>query len=122
MENKEIAVIETGTPATEPEQQLEPQGNPYLLRFNKPYTFEEETFTEIDLSGLEDITAADMIATQKMMSRGGTVDMLPEMSVQYACIIAARISGKPVEFFTGLPAKEAMKLKNMVSGFIYGAD
>lgn len=103
------------------EKTREPE-NDYVLRFAKPYTFEEETFTEVDLSDIERITAADMIATQKMMTKGGTVDMLPEMSVQYACIIAARISGKPIEFFTGLPAREAIKLKNLVSGFIFGAD
>lgn len=114
MENNEKII-------TAPEkEQLEEQS--FVLTFGKPYTFEEETYTEVDLSGLENITAADMIATQKAMARGGTVDMLPEMSVQYACIIAARISGKPIEFFTGLPAKEAIKLKNMVSGFIFGAD
>ncbi len=104
------------TPAT-PEEK-----NDLVLRFAKPYTFEEETFTEVDLSGLKNITAADMIATQKQMSKGGAVDMLPEMSLQYATIIAARITGKPIEFFTRLPAREAIKLKNIVSGFIFGAD
>lgn len=100
----------------------EPEKNEFVITFGKPYTFEEETFTEIDLSGIENITAADMIATQKQMAKGGSVDVLPEMSVQYACIIAARITGRPIEFFTGLPAKEAIKLKNVVSGFIFGAD
>lgn len=114
MENNEKII-------TTPEKE-QPEEQSFVLTFGKPYTFEEETYTEVDLSGLENITAADMIATQKAMARGGTVDMLPEMSVQYACIIAARISGKPIEFFTGLPAKEAIKLKNMVSGFIFGAD
>ena len=99
-----------------------PEERDFVIHFGKPYTFEEETFTEIDLSGLENITAADMIATQKQMTKGGTVDMLPEMSLQYACIIAARITGKPIEFFTGLPAREAVKLKNVVSGFIYVED
>lgn len=96
--------------------------NEYLLRFTKPYHFEDETFTEVDLSAIEDITAADMIAAQKLMSKGGAVDVLPEMSVQYACYIASRVSDKPVEFFTGLPARDAIKLKNIVTGFIFGAD
>ena len=63
-----------------------------------------------------------MIAAQKLMSKGGSVDVLPEMSVQYACYIASRVADKPVEFFTGLPAKDAIKLKNIVTGFIFGAD
>lgn len=96
--------------------------NDYILRFGKPYTFEDEAYTEIDLSGIEDITASDMIAAQKVISKGGTVELLPEMSLQYACIIASRVTKRPIEFFTGLPAKEAMKLKNIVTGFIFGAD
>lgn len=94
----------------------------YILRFGKPYTFEDEVYSEVDLSGIENITAADMIAAQKVMSKGGTVDVLPEMSMQYACVIAARVAKKPIEFFTGLPAKDAIRLKNLVTGFIFGAD
>ena len=43
--------------------------NDYILRFNKPYTFDDEVYNEVDLSGIEDITAADMIAAQKVMSK-----------------------------------------------------
>lgn len=96
--------------------------NELVLRFSNPYTFEDETVTEVDLSGIENLTAADMIAVQKQMTKGGTVDALPEMSLQYACIVAARVTKRPVEFFTGLPAREAIKLKNKVTGFIFGAD
>ena len=96
--------------------------NDYILRLSKPYFFEDETYTEIDLSGLEKITAADMIAANKVMSRGGTVEAVPEMSLQYACIIAARVTNMPIEFFTGLKAKEAIRLKNIVSGFMFGED
>lgn len=96
--------------------------NEYILRFGKPYRFEGEVYTEVDLSGIEDITAADMIAAQKVMSKGGTVEVLPEMSMQYACVIAARVAQKPIEFFTGLPARDAIRLKNIVTGFIFGAD
>ena len=96
--------------------------NEYIIRFSKPYTFEEETVSEIDISGIEGLTAADMIAVQKQMTKGGTVDALPEMSLQYACIVAARVTKRPIEFFTGLPARDAIKLKNKVTGFIFGAD
>lgn len=36
--------------------------NEYMVVFNKPYTFEGETYDKIDLSGLDNLTAADMIA------------------------------------------------------------
>lgn len=96
--------------------------NNYILRFGKPYAFDDEVYSEVDLSGIEDITAADMIAAQKVMNKGGTIEVLPEMSMQYACVIASRVAKKPIEFFTGLPAKDAIRLKNIVTGFIFGAD
>lgn len=44
------------------------------------------------------------------------------MTIPYAIHMAARASKLPVEFFRGLPAQESMKLKNLVSGFLYGGD
>lgn len=93
-----------------------------LLKFNKPYTFEEKTYNQVDLSGLENMTAKDMIETQKVLDRSGTFSVLPEMSVEYACIIASKATPLPIEFFKGLPLKEAIKLKNRVTSFFYGQD
>lgn len=93
-----------------------------LIVFNKPFVFEKESHTYIDLSGLEDLCAKDMIAANKTMERGGTVNMLPELSLEYACIISARATGRPIEFFEALPPKEAMKLKNRITAFLYGGD
>lgn len=93
---------------------------PLLLKFNRPYNFEGTEYTEVDLSGLEDITAADMIRVQRAMTGSGTVEVIPEMTIQYACLISAEVTKKPIEFFNGLPGKEAIKLKNAVTGFFYG--
>ena len=93
---------------------------PLLLKFNRSYNFEGTEYTEVDLSGLEDITAADMIRAQRTMTGSGNVEIIPEMTIQYACIMASEVSGKPIEFFNSLPAKEAIKLKNIVTGFFYG--
>lgn len=93
-----------------------------ILRFNKPYEFEGKTYNEVDLSGLENMTAKDMIETQKVLDRSGTFSVIPEMSVEYACIIASRATHHPIEFFKGMPMKEAVKLKNRVTSFFYGTD
>jgi len=100
----------------------EDEENKLVLKFTKPYKFEGEEYNEVDLSNLENLTASDMIAAQKQVNKGGNVDIIPEMSLQYACIISARVSKKPIEFFTALPAKEAIKLKNIVTGFLYSVD
>ena len=54
--------------------------------------------------------------------RTGSFTFLPEMSLEYACIIAAKATKLPVEFFKGLHPKEAVKVKNRVTAFFYGAE
>lgn len=93
-----------------------------LIKFNKPFKFEGKEYTEIDLSGLEDMSAADMIAVNKLMARTSGVDVMPEVSLEYAVNLAARAAKQPIEFFTALPMKEAMKVKNRVMGFLFGSD
>ena len=94
----------------------------YTINFYKPYLYEGESYENIDLSGLEDVKAADMIEAQKVLSRSGELTSTPELSLSYACFIAQRITGKPIEFFYNLPAKEDVKLKNIVSVFFYSRD
>lgn len=92
-----------------------------LIRFNKPFKFEGKEYTEIDLSGLESMSAADMIAVGKIMPKSG-VDVMPEVTLEFAVHLAARAAKQPVEFFTALPMKEALKVKNRVMGFLFGSD
>ena len=112
-EQKEIAT------AAETQKQEE---NKYLIKFRKPFIFEDETYKEIDLSGLEDLSAKDMIQAQRTMERSGSINVLPEMSLEYACIFASKATKIPVEFFQALPPKEAIKVKNKVTNFFYGED
>ena len=96
--------------------------NALVMKLDKPFTLEGQTYTEVDLSGMEDMTTADLCAVGKIMAKQGMVTPMPEVTVDYAMYMAARASGKPVEFFQGLPTKEGIKLKNMVTGFLYGGD
>ena len=107
------AAAPAAAPDTEDQEDL-------VLRFQKPYSFEGETFTEVDLSGLEDLSAADLCKVGKMVKKTDGLDPIAEMSLPYAIFMAARVTGKPLEFFQQLPAREAVKLKNLVVGFLYG--
>lgn len=93
-----------------------------VVTFNKPYRFEGETYRTVDLSGIENISAEDMIAADKYLTRSGNFSVMPEMTLEYALFIASRATGKPVEFFRGLPPKDALKVKNRVTSFFYGED
>lgn len=99
------------------EQQTENSG---LVVFSKPYKFEQKTYTEVDLSRIGDMTAQDMVEAEKFLTRSGIISPIPEMTVEYVCFIANRATGLPVEFFKGLPTKDAVKVKNKVTSFFYG--
>lgn len=91
-----------------------------VIRLSQKYIFEDKEYEEIDLSGLEDMTANDMIAANKVLEKSGSFSFLPEMSLEYACIISARATKMPVEFFKSLHPKDAIKVKNKVTSFFYG--
>lgn len=93
-----------------------------ILKFNKPFIFEGETYTEIDLSALENITGEDMIQVNRRLTAAGCAPLLQEMSLEYAQMMAAQVTGMPIELFKALPAKASMKLKNIVTNFIYGEE
>lgn len=94
-----------------------------VVKFKKPYRFEGREYTEIDLSCMEDLTGADMIAINKIMQRTSAgIDVMPEVSVEYAFYFAAKAAKLPVEFFTNLPPKESIKVKNRVMSFLFGSE
>lgn len=94
--------------------------NELLLKLSKPYVFDGQTYTEVDLSGLEDATGADLIAVERSLKKRGIVDPLMEMSAPLAAAMASRMTGKPEEFYTGLPIRDMVRVKTAVSGFLYG--
>ena len=93
-----------------------------IVKFTKPFHFEDQTYTEVDLGGMADLTAEDMIAASNYLIRKGNVSPTPEMNIEYACYIASRATGLPVEFFRRLPLKEAVKVKTRVTNFFYAED
>ena len=116
MEAMEAQARAEGGEDTEPED--------LVLRFGKPYKFGGQEYTEVDLSGLEDVTAGVLENVGKIAAKKnpGMNPALQEMSLTFCTCLAQRVAKLPLEFFTGLPAKEAIKLKTMVTGFLYGGD
>lgn len=91
-----------------------------LIKLKKPYVFEGQTYESIDLGGLDNLTGEDMIAANNIMNKSGSFSAMPEMSLEYSFIIAARATKLPIEFFKGLHPKDAIKVKNRVTNFFYG--
>ena len=107
---------------TEDGEDTEPED--LILRFAKPYKFGGQEYTEVDLSGLEDVTAGVLESVGKITAKKnpGMNPALQEMSLTFCTYLAQRVAKLPLEFFTGLPAKEAIKLKALVTNFLYGGD
>lgn len=91
----------------------------YCITLKKPYLFEGKSYDEIDLTGLLNVRTGDMIEVNRMMIRNGNSDIYQEHSLEYAVYLAARATGKPIEFFEMLPPYAGMQLKNKVTGFLY---
>ena len=90
------------------------------IKFRKPYRFEGKDYNGVDLTGLEDATANDLIAVERILRKRGVMDPLVEMSPELAALLASRVARLPEEFFMGLPINEMVKLKTTISGFLYG--
>ncbi len=114
-EKKEIVEIKDGKVEVSADEER-------TLGLTKTYMFEEQQISVLDFSGLEDITADDMIRANNIMTNAGTVAVVPENNLHYALIIAASATGMPIEFFRQLKPRDAIKVKNMVTRFFYGTD
>ena len=107
-----MEVIETKRATQEAEENI--------IKLSKTYDFEGEKIQELDFSGLENVTADDMIKANKVLASSGTVSVLPENDLHYTLIIAASATGHPIEFFKSLKPRDAIKVKNKVTSLFFG--
>ena len=115
-ENKENEVIVINTAET-PEVVDETK-----IKLSRVYQFEGQTIGELDVSGLETLTANDMIMANKVLNTSGNFSVLPETSLEYTLLIAAKATKLPIEFFKALTPRDAVKVKNKVTNFFFGAE
>lgn len=120
MNNQEIPVAQTpATPGNSLLPAKEGADDELIIKFRKPYEFDGETFTELDLHGLEDLRGRDLTAIEKAFNKTGVSSFVPESTTTYAKIVATKVTGLPAEFFEDLPVGEVEKIKNAVVGFFY---
>ena len=93
-----------------------------VLKLSKTYHFEGEEISTVDLSGLDNVSANQMIQAQKMITRSGNTTALLETNIEYLLILASFASGRPIEFFKKLNAKDVVKVKNRVTGFFFSEE
>lgn len=90
-----------------------------IIKLKEPIKFEGENYSQIDLTGLENVKAADMVAINRRMTRNGSIDISQELTLEYALNMANIATGLPLEFFDQLPPYAAMAIKGRVTNFLY---
>ena len=87
----------------------------HVVTFEKPYLYGGETVCSVDLSGVADLNSMNESAAENRMVRKGFAITENSLNFYYPCIIASMVTGRPEEFFMGLPIYEVFKLKNEVN-------
>lgn len=90
------------------------------LVLESPFNFEGEEIKEIDLSGLFDLTIADLTSVDNEMRRYG-VDVTATSGVSriYAALVASKANKKPYEWLLNMKGRDSVRLMNMVHAFFY---
>lgn len=87
-----------------------------------PKTYEGTTYTMIDLTKLETLEGRDLIDASRYLSRSGDISFAKELEAEFCFSLAAKAMKLPIEFFYGLNIRDALAVKNRVTGFLYGRD
>lgn len=87
----------------------------HVMQLETPYFFDGKEYREINLSGVADLNSMQESAAENHIAREGFVVTETSFNYLFACVIASMATKLPVEFFTGLPICEAVKLKNAVN-------
>ena len=90
--------------------------NEYLVKFKKPYRFEQKDYTEVDLSGLKDMTIKDAIdaQTELFLQSEAASSLICETTTAFAMAIAAKATGMPIEFFKMMPMDKGRDVKRII--------
>lgn len=101
---------------TVPEEEQQPD---LILKLGDPFRFDGQEYTELDLSGLFDLTAMDMAEIDRRMQVMGYSYARPEVTGTYAMLVAARVNHKPWEFCQKMKARDMIRLRETVRAFFY---
>ena len=93
-----------------------------VVVFRKHFVFDDKEYTEIDLSGIKDLSGRQLCDIHREFNKSGAFAAVPQQSPEYAAITAHYATGKPIEFFMDLPARELTKITNRITGYFFDAD
>lgn len=89
--------------------------------FAKEYTFEDKTYTEIDIP-LDNLKGSDIDRIQKQWRAAGNMAVVPVLEASFCALCAAAAAHLPIEFFERMPARDYLMLTQAVSNFFLVSD
>lgn len=117
--NEETKVVNMDEKKIEntPEKAEEREG---VIVLSRPYRFEGKDYSEIDLSGIKNLKIKDAIEAQKQLfnEREIAATVMSETTTAFARTIAAKATGKPIEFFKLAPHRVSRKVTQMVQSVL----
>ena len=107
----------------EQDKTAEVKKNPKLIELARPYKFDDKEYTEIDLSGLDDLTIKDAVLIIKKLYNEGEMAVMitPETATAYTDALAAAATKLPIEFFQLLPIGASKKVRQTVQASLRSA-
>ena len=91
-----------------------------VITLRKPVDFEGKTYTEIDLSGLDQLTGKDIRDLDRLFRiKGGKITgNVKEFDSTYLQLVASRATKLPLEFFDKIGIKDATRLEITIRNFL----
>lgn len=93
-----------------------------VFTLKKMVTFEGEKYATLDLSGLEDLSGEDYASLLKQAEKIEGESMVPEKSLTFVYLTAAKVTGLPFDLFQTLSAKDAARLRYQIGSFFLSED
>lgn len=93
-----------------------PQGA-YVHKFQKPYTYEDKTYTEL-VFDFEKLIGDDLVAIENEMAAVGEFALSPEISTSFLYRLAARAAGVGSDVISSMPIRDFGKIKNKSRDFL----
>lgn len=115
-ENVEGGAVQNTAPLDENKENIE---NVLKMTLSQPYKYDGEEIKELDLSGLLDLTARDLVEIDREMMRRGFSGARNELTRQYAMLVAAKIANKPYDYCDRMNARDSIRLKEYLVTFLY---
>lgn len=88
---------------------------PYTVKLSKTYNLGEKEISEVDLSGLEDLTTKDADYIERVMAKLGHHPRDKFRDTTYTKHIAMKVTNLPIEFFNSLKWKDLEAITSRIA-------